>query len=94
MTEETIALKARQLENSQIIQQINKLVRNVRTTRYNGRCQYFLITKWLYDKLEKYEESVFDMHGLLVWECHNIDHSAVKKITRTILEDMTVLGEK
>ena len=94
MTEETIALRARQLENSQIIQQINELVRNVRTTSYDSRCEYFQITKWLYEKLEKYEEHVFDMHGLLVWECRNVDHSRLKQITRTILEDMTVLGEK
>ena len=94
MTEETIALRARQLENSQIIQNINELYKNVCPKYYSENSEYFQITKWLHDKLQAEKEYVFNLYGLLIWECKDGDKHSLKEITKTILEDMTVLGEK
>ena len=94
MTEETVSLRARQLENSQIIRNIDELVKNVIPKRYSDKAEYFQITQWLHDKLQTHDEYVFNLYGLLVWECRDGDTSAIRQITRSILEDMTVLGEK
>lgn len=94
MTEETISLKTRQLQNSQIIRNIDELIRNVIPERYSNKAEYFQITQWLHDKLQSQDEYVFNLYGLLVWECMDGDTSSIRQITRSILEDMTVLGEK
>ena len=94
MTEEMISLRARQLENSQIIQNIDELYKNVCPKYYSENSEYFQITKWLYDKLQAMDEYVFNLYGLLVWECKDNNQSCIRQLTKSILEDMTVLGEK
>lgn len=60
---------------------------------------YYSVTSWLYNKLEKRHQNVFKIHGLCIWakEKNNQDlHKAtvIENIAEDILEDMTVLGEK
>lgn len=94
MTDETIALRTRQLENSQIITNLDELIENIRPRFYSENNNYFQVTQWLYLKLNDYGQSVLKLHGLYVWVCKDKDQSCLKEITKTILEDMTVLGEK
>lgn len=95
MTEETIALRTRQLENSQIIQSLDKLIENIRPDIYVEHNSYFQITEWLYLKLDELNQNLYTLHGLYIWECEpGSEQSIMKGITKSILEDMTVLGEK
>lgn len=60
---------------------------------------YYSVTNWLYNKLEKRHQDVFKIHGLCIWakEKNNQDlHKAtvIENIAEDILEDITVLGEK
>lgn len=95
MTEETIALKARQVKNSQIIQCLDQLIENIRPDIYLEHNSYFQVTQWLYLKLSEYNQNLYTVHGLYIWECEaGSEQPILKRITSCILEDMTVLGEK
>ena len=98
-SDENLKHIATHIANTQVIGNLNSLVRNVRPQReISDHINYLQITEWLYFKLRRSDIDLFKLRGLYIWAKPKVidqeiyQDKALQDLARSLLEDFCILG--